>query len=119
MDNDVTGAATRSLREAKGLTQEELAARIHVSAKTVSKWETGRGFPDVSLLEPAAMALGISVIELLSGCAVHNRNRSANMLRGRLYVCPICGNVIHAAGEAFLSHLLFVSFSHISLKKQV
>ena len=45
MDNDVTGAAIRSLREAKGLTQEELAARIHVSAKTVSKWETGRSFP--------------------------------------------------------------------------
>ena len=103
MDNYVTGAAVRSLREAKGLTQEELAARIHVSAKAVSKWETGRGFPDVSLLEPLAAALGISVIELLSGCTVRNRNRAANMLRGRLYVCPVCGNVIQAAGEAVVS----------------
>ena len=70
MDNYVTGAAVRSLREAKGITQEELAESIHVSAKAVSKWETGKGFPDVSLLEPLAAALGISVIELLSGEAV-------------------------------------------------
>ena len=103
MDNYVTGAAVRSLREAKGMTQEDLAARIHVSAKTVSKWETGRGFPDISLLEPLAAALEISVIELLSGCTVRNRNRSANMLRGRLYVCPACGNVIRANGEAVVS----------------
>ena len=103
MDNYVTGAAIRSLREAKGLTQEELAAHIHVSAKAVSKWETGKGFPDVSLLETLAAALGISVIELLSGCTVRNRNRSANMLRGKLYVCPVCGNVIQALGEAVVS----------------
>ena len=99
MDNYVTGAAIRSLRESKRMTQEELAACIHVSAKAVSKWETGKGFPDVSLLEMLAAALGISVIELLSGCMVHNRNRSANMLRSRL----VCGNVIQAAGEAVVS----------------
>ncbi len=103
MDNYVTGAAIRSLRETKGMTQEELAARIHVSAKAVSKWETGKGFPDVSLLEPLATALGLSVIELLSGCTVRNRNLSANMLRSRLYVCPVCGNIIQAAGEAVIS----------------
>ena len=103
MDNYVTGTAIRSLRETKGMTQEELAAHIHVSAKAVSKWETGKGFPDVSLLEPLAEALGISVIELLSGCTVRNRNRAGNMLRGILYVCPVCGNVIRAAGEAVVS----------------
>ena len=103
MNNYVTGAAVRSLREAKRMTQEDLASRIHVSAKAVSKWETGKGFPDVSLLEPLAEALGISVIELLSGCAVRNLNRAANMLRGKLYVCPVCGNVIRAAGDAVVS----------------
>ena len=103
MDNYVTGATIRSLRETKGMTQEELAACIHVSAKTVSKWETGKGFPDISLLELLASALGISVIELLSGSTVRNMNRSGNMLRGRLYVCPVCGNAIHAAGEAVVS----------------
>ncbi|MBR6954508.1 MAG: helix-turn-helix domain-containing protein [Clostridia bacterium] len=103
MDNYVTGAAIKGLREAKCLTQEELAARIHVSAKAVSKWETGRGFPDISLLEPLAEALDISVIELLSGCTIRNRNKAANMLRSRLYVCPACGNVIQATGEAVVS----------------
>ncbi|MBE5807611.1 MAG: helix-turn-helix domain-containing protein [Clostridiales bacterium] len=103
MDNYVTGAAIRSLREGRGLTQEALAARIHVSAKAVSKWETGRGFPDVSLLEPLAAALGVSVIELMSGRAVMNCNRAANMLRSRIYVCPACGNVVVSAGEALVS----------------
>ena len=103
MDNYVTGAAIKSLREAKRLTQEELAERIHVSAKAVSKWETGKGFPDISLLEPLAKALDISVIELLSGEDIRNRNRSFNMLKSIWYVCPACGNVICAMGEAVIS----------------
>lgn len=103
MDRYVTGDVIRALRERKGLTQEELAQRIYVSGKAVSKWETGKGYPDVSLLEPLAAALGISVIELLSGQSVANRNRCANMLRGKWYVCPVCGNVIRAAGEAVIS----------------
>ena len=103
MDNYVTGAAIRRKREEKGLTQEELANRLSVSGKTVSKWETGQGFPDVSLLEPIAGALGISVIELISGEDIRNRNRAFNMARCRFYVCPMCGNVITAAGEALIS----------------
>ncbi|MBR7188533.1 MAG: helix-turn-helix domain-containing protein [Clostridia bacterium] len=103
MDNYVTGATIRSLREGKGMTQEELAACIHVSAKAVSKWETGKGFPDISLLEPLAKALDISVIELLSGEDVRNQNRAFNMLKSVWYVCPACGNVICATGEAVIS----------------
>ena len=103
MDNYVTGATIRDLREHKGMTQEALAARIHVSAKAVSKWETGKGFPDISLLEPLARALDISVIELLSGENVRNRNRAFNMLRSVWYVCPACGNVLCATGEAVIS----------------
>ena len=103
MDRYVTGAVIRKLREAKKLTQEELAARIYVSGKAVSKWETGQGFPDISLLEPLAGALGISVIELLSGAEVENRNRASHMARGKFYVCPVCGNVIRAVGEAVVS----------------
>ena len=103
MDNYVTGAAIRRLREGKRMTQEELAEKIHVSSKAVSKWETGRGFPDISLLKPLAEALDISVIELLSGDAVQNRNRAANMMRSKIYVCPVCGNVVQATGEAVIS----------------
>ncbi len=103
MDKYVTGAVIRELREKKKLTQEELAEKIYVSGKAVSKWETGQGFPDISLLEPLAEALGISVIELLSGEDISNRNQSANMAKGKFYVCPVCGNVIRTTGETVIS----------------
>ncbi len=103
MERTVTGAAIRRLREGRSMTQEELAARIHVTGKAVSKWETGQGLPDISLLEPLAEALGVSVLELMSGADVRNRNRAADMTRVCFYVCPSCGNVIQAAGEAVVS----------------
>ena len=103
MDRYVTGAVIRRLREKKKITQEELAGMIHVSGKAVSKWETGQGFPDISLLEPLAQALAISVIELLSGEDIRNTNRSFKMARGKFYVCPVCGNVIIATGETVVS----------------
>jgi len=103
MDRYVTGCVIRKLREQCGMTQEQLAAMIHVSAKTVSKWETGQGLPDIALLEPLADALEISMIELFSGADIKNKNRSANMLRSKFYVCPVCGNVLHALGEAVVS----------------
>lgn len=82
MDHYVTGGVIRALREKKKLTQSVLADRIGVSDKAVSKWETGRGLPDITLLEPLTAALGVSVIELLRGAPVVNRNVSANMRRG-------------------------------------
>ena len=103
MDKYVTGAVIRRLREKKKMTQEDLAGKLYVSGKAVSKWETGQGFPDISLLEPLAKALDISVIELLSGEDVQNRNRTFNMTRGKFYVCPVCGNVIRSTGEALIS----------------
>ncbi len=103
MDRYVTGAVIRRLRENKELTQEALAERIHVSSKTVSKWETGQGLPDISLLEPLAEALGISLKELFSGECIRNTNRSANMLKGKFYVCPLCGNAVRTVGEASVS----------------
>ena len=103
MNSYVTGAAIKQLREARKLTQAELAGKIGVSAKTVSKWETGKGLPDISLLQPLAQALGVSVIELMNGEPIANRNVSANMLRGKFYVCPVCGNVIHSMGNTLVS----------------
>ena len=103
MDSYVTGTAIRQLREAKHMTQAELAEKLAVSAKAISKWETAHGLPDISLLEPLAAALGVSVLELMQGEPVVNRNRSANLLRSKLYVCPLCGNVLHATGQAVVS----------------
>ena len=103
MNNYVTGQTIRRLREEKSLTQSELAMQIGVSDKTISKWETSKGLPDISLLEPLSQALGVSVMELMSGLTVTNQNRSSNMLRSKFYVCPICGNVIHAIGDVVMS----------------
>ena len=103
MNTYVTGNTIKQLRESRKLTQAELAGNIGVSSKTVSKWETGKGLPDISLLQPLAQALGISVIELMSGEPITNRNVSANLLRGKFYVCPICGNALHSLGSAVVS----------------
>ena len=103
MNQYVTGAVIRELREKHRMTQLQLAEKLRVSDKTVSKWETGKGYPDITLLEPIAKSFGISVTELISGSPVTNANVSANMLRSVFYVCPVCGNVIHGMGEAVIS----------------
>ena len=102
MDKYVTGAVIRKLRESKNMTQEELAEKIYVTGKAVSKWENGQGFPDISLIELLSKALDISVIELLSGEHIFNKNTQSNMFRNQFYVCPICGNVIQSVGEAVI-----------------
>ena len=100
MNQYVTGAVIRELREKNKMTQLQLAEKLGVSDKTVSKWETCKGYPDITLLEPIAEAFRISVTELISGNTIFNANVSASMLRSKFYVCPVCGNVIHCMGEA-------------------
>ena len=99
MNQYVTGAVIKELREKNNITQLRLAEKLGVSDKTISKWETGKGYPDITLLEPIADALLVSVAELISGNTVCNSNVSANMLRSKFYICPVCGNVIHTMGE--------------------
>ena len=103
MNPYITGATIKRLREMKGLTQQQLAEEIGVSSKAISKWETAKGLPDISLIEPLSKALGVSVMELMSGETVINRNASSNLLLSKFYVCPVCGNIIHTTGEAVIS----------------
>lgn len=103
MNTYITGTTIRNLREAKGLTQLQLAEIIGVSSKAVSKWETAKGLPDISLVEPLSKALGVSVMELMSGETIINKNISSNILFSKFYVCPICGNVIHTTGDTVIS----------------
>ena len=103
MTSYISGASIRALRERAGMTQRHLADRLCITDKAVSKWETDRGLPDITLVEPLACALGVSVAELLSGEQIVNVNRAGNLLRAKFYVCPLCGNVIHATGEASIS----------------
>jgi len=99
MNQYVTGAVIRTLREKNRMTQLQLAEKLGVSDKSVSKWENSRGLPDITLLEPIAETFRISVTELISGNTIHNANVSADMLRSEFYVCPVCGNIIHSMGE--------------------
>lgn len=103
MDKYITGAVIKELREKNNLTQAELAEKLCISDKAVSKWETGRGYPDISLLESIARVFKVSVTELIEGDLVRNVNVSANVMRSKFYVCPVCSNVIHAMGEAVIS----------------
>lgn len=103
MNSYVTGTTIKKLREAKGITQNELAEKIGVTSKAVSKWETSKGLPDITLIEPLSKILGISVLELMSGDTIINKNTSSNMLLSKFYVCPVCGNIIHTTGESLIS----------------
>ena len=103
MDTYITGQTIKNLREKKGLTQAELADQLGVSSKAVSKWETAKGLPDITLIETIANALSVSVMELMTGNAVVNKNISSNILRSKFYVCPLCGNIIQTVGDAVIS----------------
>ena len=102
MNPYVTGTVIKELREKCNMTQAQIADKLGVSDKTISKWETAKGYPDISLLEPIAQVLGVSITELFTGNPISNVNVSANMLRSKFYVCPVCGNIIHSMGEAVI-----------------
>ena len=74
MNTYVASTTIKHLREMRNLTQADLADRVGVSSKTISKWETAKGLPDISLLQPLAQALSISVIELMNGEHIINKN---------------------------------------------
>ena len=103
MNQYVTGAVIKELREKNKMTQSRLAEALGVSDKAISKWETGRGYPDITLLEPIAELFHVSVTELIAGATVKNENVASNMLRSKFYVCPVCGNVVCSVGEAVVT----------------
>ena len=99
MNNYITGKIIKELREKEQLTQLELADIIGVSDKAISKWETGKGLPDITLIESLSKALKVSIIELMNGEYIINQNKSSNLLKSMFSVCQICGNIIYAMGE--------------------
>ena len=87
MDQEKIGKFISSCRKEAGLTQAALADKLGITDRAVSKWETGKGYPDITLLEPIAKAFGISITELISGNAIHNENVSANMMKSVAVQC--------------------------------
>lgn len=100
MDQIRTGSLIRQLRTERGLTQKQLAERINVSDKAVSKWERGNGCPDVSLLTALAEVLDTDIQALLSGSIEKNESEKGDMKKLRFYVCRDCGNIITATSDA-------------------
>jgi len=100
MDHEKVGRLILQLRRERDLTQRELAQRLHVSPKTVSKWECGRGAPDVSVWEALSRELGADGMKLLRGELRANRKDPGKMERVRFYVCPTCGNLLTSTGKA-------------------
>lgn len=103
MDYHKVGTLISSLRKEKGYTQKQLAQMIQVSDKAVSKWERGMGCPDVSLLGELSAALGVNVEKILTGQLDPNSEDGGNMKRIKFYICPDCGNILTATGEAEIS----------------
>lgn len=71
IDNQKFGGFVAALRKEKGYTQKELAEKLFLSNKAISKWERGLSLPDIALLEPLADILGVTVAELLKGERIH------------------------------------------------
>ena len=103
MDNKKVGQLIRELRKERHMTQAQLAEQLHVSDKTVSKWETGKGGPELSLLTEISKIFEIDLQNLLSGELNQNQLRSINLRKVKLYICPTCGNVVTATSEAAVS----------------
>lgn len=103
MNQYITGLTIKRLREKNKLTQNELAEKLSVTDKSISKWETGRGYPDITLIEDIAKVFNVSITELFSGDTIENKNISANVEKIKFYVCPICGNIITSIGETMVS----------------
>ena len=103
MDLCKSGELIRKLRKENGMTQKEVADRLGVLPKTISKWETGHGFPDASLLNGLADILGTNADTILSGELSPNGEFVGNFKEIRFYVCPHCGSFLHETGEAVVS----------------
>ena len=100
-----TGELIRALRMELGMTQQQLAQRLHVGDKAVSKWERGAGCPDVSLLPSLAEALGVGLDSLMAGELDTNAHTGGNMKRTKFYVCPDCGKTHNIFGESHIEEI--------------
>ena len=103
MDNVKVGQLILQLRKEKGLTQQQLADKLNISNKTISKWECGNGAPDVSLWEELSIVLGADILKLLQGELQPNRPDVGKIDKIHFYICPICGNILTSTGKATIS----------------
>ena len=117
MDKNTTGRFIAEIRKQKGFTQKELAENLMVTDKAISRWETGKGLPDTSLLKPLGDVLGVSVTELLSGKKIEEvdmKERADNIILEALnyskrMLASVISVTIFIIGIAFIISPLFLA----------
>ncbi len=100
MDCMKIGKLLFELRTQKGMTQAQVADALGVSNKTVSKWECGMGCPDLPLWSALSEIFGVDIVQLMDGEIEQNAPDSGNLKKMKFFVCPHCGNVLTATGNA-------------------
>lgn len=103
MDCGKVGELIRMIRSENHMTQKQLADKMNISDKTISKWERGMGCPDVSLLPELSNILGVNIEEILTGDLSMNDVNNGNLKKIKIYVCPDCGNIITSTGSTTVS----------------
>lgn len=103
MDNSKIGQLIYRLRKEKHLTQLQLAEKMHISDKAVSKWERGLGCSELSLLPELSKIFDVDLGKLLLGELDENEILGGNMKRMVFYICPICGNMITSMADTNVS----------------
>lgn len=103
MNAQKTGSLILEARTKLNMTQRELAEKINVSEKAVSKWENGRGCPDITILPLLSKVLQIDIESILRGDLSKNKSKGGNMQRLKIYRCPDCGNIITSTNKIELS----------------
>lgn len=103
MDCAKVGYLIQKMRKEKGLTQKELANKLKISDKTISKWERGMGCPDISLISDLSEILSVNIESILSGEMSQNDFSAGSMKISRFFVCPVCGNISLCTGNASVS----------------
>ncbi len=99
MDLSKTGSLIARLRQEKSLTQKEVADKLGICAKTVSKWETGHGFPDVVFISQLSQIFQVDPCKLLEGEMPKIKPEAGNMKRTKFYACPHCGSIMQGTGN--------------------
>ena len=98
MDSKEIGILLSRLRAERNMTQRQVAEQLSVSPQAVSKWERGKGCPDIGLLPELSRTFGVSLARLLEGDLMPAPREAGNMKRVKFYVCPDCGNILTASG---------------------
>lgn len=113
MENRITGDFIKKQRTEKNLTQKQLAERLGVTDKAVSRWETGKGFPDVSLLIPLSEALEISVNEILLGEKIEEEKKTEKY--NQTIVNTLTTNKEHIRRLHFIIYALFAAVEIVAI----